>query len=89
MLKTWLKLEAGKNSTQREIKAVELCLLSFKDVLKGSSVTCYTDNQKTASIILKGSKVYELQSLALTVFEFCVKNDTDIHIVWISREQNT
>ena len=26
MFKTWLKLEAGKNSTQREIKAVELCL---------------------------------------------------------------
>ena len=26
MLKTWLKLEAGKSSTWREIKAVELCL---------------------------------------------------------------
>jgi hypothetical protein len=34
MFKTWLKLEAGKNSTQREIKAVELCLLSFKDVIQ-------------------------------------------------------
>jgi len=54
MFKTWLKLEAGKSSTQREIKAVELCLLSFKDVLKGSSVTCYTDSQNAASIILKG-----------------------------------
>ena len=75
--------------SRREIKAVELCLLSFKDVLKGSSVTCYTDSQKAASIILKGSKVHELQSLASTVFEFCAKNDTDIHTVWISREQNT
>ena len=45
MLKTWLKLEAGKSSTWREIKAVELCLLSFKDVLKGSSVTCYTESE--------------------------------------------
>jgi hypothetical protein len=25
----------------------------------------------------------------LTVFEFCAKNDTEIHTVWISREQNT
>ena len=82
-------MEASKSSTWREIKAVELCLLSFKDVLKGSSVTCYTDSQNAANIILKGSKVHELQSLALTVFEFCAKNDTEIHTVWISREQNT
>jgi hypothetical protein len=45
MFKTWLKLEASKSSTWREIKAVALCLLSFKDVLKGSSVPCYTDSQ--------------------------------------------
>jgi hypothetical protein len=36
MFETWLKLEAGKSSTWREIKAVELCLLSFKYVLKGT-----------------------------------------------------
>ena len=34
MFETWLKLEAGNSSTWREIKAVELCLLSFKHVLK-------------------------------------------------------
>jgi hypothetical protein len=89
MFEIWLKLEAGKSSTWREIKAVELCLLSFKDVLKGRSVTCYTDSQNAASSILKGSKVHELQSLALTIFEFCAKNDTEIHTVWIPREQNT
>jgi hypothetical protein len=27
--------------SRREIKAVELCLLSFKDVLKGSSVCVF------------------------------------------------
>jgi hypothetical protein len=26
IIKTWLKLEAGKSSTRREIQAVELCL---------------------------------------------------------------
>jgi len=40
MSKTRLKLEAAKSSTWRKIKAVELGLLSLKDVLKGSSVTC-------------------------------------------------
>jgi hypothetical protein len=33
MFQTWLKLEAGKSSTWREIQAVELCLLSFKHVV--------------------------------------------------------
>jgi hypothetical protein len=41
--------------------------------LKGSSVTCYIDSQNAASIILKGSKVHELQSLALTIFEIVRK----------------
>ena len=83
MFKRWLKSEAGKSSTWRDIKAVELCLFSFKDVLKGSSITSYTDSQSAATITLKGSKVHELQSLAFTIFEFCDKNDTDsmIHTV--------
>ena len=25
----------------------------------------------------------------MTIFEFCAKNDTEIHTVWIPREQNT
>ena len=54
MYKTWLKLEADTSSTWREIKAVELSLLSFKDALKGSSVTCCTDSQNAASNYLKG-----------------------------------
>jgi hypothetical protein len=57
MFKTWLKLEAGKSSTWREIKAVELCLLSFKDVLKGSSVTCYTESE-CSKHYLKGKVKY-------------------------------
>jgi len=73
MSKTRLKLEAGKSSTWRKIKAVELGLLSLKDVLKGNSVNCYTDSQNAVSIILKGGKVHELQSLALSIFEFCAK----------------
>ena len=46
-------------------------------------------SQNAASIILKESKVHELQRLALTVFEFCAKNDRQIHTVWIPSEQNT
>ena len=34
MFEIWLKLEAGKSSTWREIQSVELCLLSFKHVVR-------------------------------------------------------
>ena len=57
--------------------------------LNGNSVTCYTDSQNRASIILKGSNVHELQILAVTIFELCAKNYMEIHTVWIPRDQNT
>ena len=32
----WLRSEASKSSTWREIKAIELCFLAFIDILRGS-----------------------------------------------------
>jgi hypothetical protein len=50
------------------------CVLAFLEKLRGSTVTFYTDSQNAASIILKGSRVQELQVLALTIFNSCRKN---------------
>jgi hypothetical protein len=74
MHKPWLPSKASKSSTWREIKAVELCVLAFLEKLRGSTVTFYTDSQNAASIILKGSRVPELQVLALIIFNSCRKN---------------
>ena len=79
MHKPWLPSEASKSSTWREIKALELCVLAFLEKLRGSTVTFYTDSQNAASIILKGSRVPELQVLALTIFNSCRKNKIDIY----------
>lgn len=63
-------------------------MLAFLEKLRGSTVTFYTDSQNAASIILKGSRVPELQVLALTIFNSCKKNKIDIYTVWIPRGQN-
>ena len=64
---TWLDHEKVKSSTWREIKAIQLTLNSFK-VLKDCSVTVNTNNQNAVIIVEKGSKVSELQYLALDNF---------------------
>jgi hypothetical protein len=84
----WLRSEASKSSVWREIKAIELCLLAFIDILRGSLVTFYTDSQNAASIVLKGSRVPELQVLALSIYNTCRQNNVDLNTVWIPREQN-
>lgn len=65
--KTWLDHEKVKTSIWREIKAIQLTLKSFK-VLKDCSVTVNMDNQNVVIIVEKGSKVSELQYLALDIF---------------------
>ena len=59
MHKSWSEVEAVKSSTWRELKAIELSLLSFLHVLRNSTITFYTDNQNAAGIVLKGSQIYD------------------------------
>jgi hypothetical protein len=59
MHNSWSEVEAVKGSTWRELKAIELSLLSFLHVLRNSTITFYTDNQNAADIVLKESKIFE------------------------------
>ena len=86
--RNWSPCEAKKSSTWREVKAVELCIDSFAHALENSSVTFFTDNQNAVSIIKKGSKIPDLQKVALTIFEICVLNNISLYIHWIPREEN-
>ena len=47
-----------------------------------------TDNLNVVSILLYGSKKPELHMLALTFFEFSIKNDIQLHPEWIPRSEN-
>ena len=88
MHKSWSEVEAVKSLTWRELKTIELSVLSFLHVLRNSMITCYTDNQKAAGIVLKGSQIYVLQMIAFSIFNTCMSNEIDIHTVWIPRIEN-
>ncbi|CAC5400445.1 unnamed protein product [Mytilus coruscus] len=86
--KSWSDDEKLKSSTWREVKAKELSILSFARLLKKCTVSFYTDNQNAVTIVHTGSKVPELQSLALSIYKYCRKNEITIFVNWIPREHN-
>jgi hypothetical protein len=53
-----------------------------------NQINIFNKSCNNAGITLKGSRVPELQVLALTIFNSCRKNKIDIYTVWIPREQN-
>ena len=55
-------------------------------MLRNSTITSDTDNQNAA--VLKGSKIYELQMIAFSIFNTCMSNEIDIHTVWVHRIEN-
>ena len=63
-------VQASKSSTWRELQAAELVLRSLAHVLKGKRCRHRTDNQAATHILQVGSKVGELQELALVIFCF-------------------
>ena len=52
--------ERTKSSTWRELKTVELGLISFAPCLLGTQTAWFTDNTNVVSIVHSGSKVPEL-----------------------------
>ena len=85
----WSPAEQAKSSTWRELKAVHLAIESFIYDLKGQQVAWFTDNQNVVSIVHSGSRVEELQCLALDIFTMCVTNSISLEMKWIPRNLNT
>ena len=73
----------------RELKAVELALISFAPSLLGKQVAWFTDNTNVVSIVHSGSKVTELQDLALRIFHVCVSSGISLEMKWIPRDLNS
>lgn len=48
----------------------------------------FTDNQNVVSIVSGGSRVKDLQSLALEIFELCATNCILLEMKWIPRDLN-
>ena len=84
----WSEQESSESSTFRELKAVSLSLDAFVDELKSRTVSWFTDNQNVVSIVNKGSKVSELNSISLDIFQKCMLNGMSIDVNWIPRDLN-
>ncbi|XP_070536512.1 uncharacterized protein [Ptychodera flava] len=61
----WSTHESKKSSTWRELEAVYRVIQSFKGDLKGTTVKLLTDNQNVVRILRAGSRVAELQDIAI------------------------
>jgi hypothetical protein len=48
----------------------------------------YTDNQNVVRITNTGSMKSELQSLAIEIFNLCIRKTISLEVEWIPREQN-
>lgn len=77
--------EKQQRSTFRELKAVELALKSLSSKLDRKHVKLYTDNQNVVRIINTGSMKTDLQKIAFSIFELCVKSCIFLDVAWIPR----
>jgi len=56
------------------LKAICYVLLSYAERLQQQRVKVFTDNQGAARIVSVGSSEVHLQSVALSIFYFCLSN---------------
>lgn len=63
-------------------------LSAFVLELQGKKVAWFTDITSVVSIVHNGSKITELQSLALSVFNDCARYGISLEIKWILRSLN-
>ena len=81
--------EQQQSSTWRELRAVCHAVEAFKPDLQSRTVSWFKDNQSIVSIISNGSKVENLQFLALNLFMICIESNISIDVKWIPREANS
>lgn len=85
----WKSQEALESSTWRELKAIELALLSYQNVFTGKNLNWHTDNQNCVRIVQSGSMKEKLQVIAMSIFSVCMQKGISLNIQWIPRIQNT
>ena len=82
----WNEQEKGESSTLRELAAVDRVQRAVSGLLKRGRIKWFTDNQNVVRIIMVGSRVDELQVLAL-IFSVVV-HGISIEPEWVPREEN-
>ena len=80
--------ERAFSSTHRELIAIEYSLKAFGPILCNSKVKWFTDSQSSVRIVEVGSMQFSLHTLAITIFEFCIRNNIELSVQWIPRSLN-
>ena len=80
--------DLGQSSSFRELKAIYYILLSCAEQLKRRTVNVFRDNQRAARVVSKESSKVRLQSVAMSIFDFCLSNRISLEVQWIPRSQN-
>ncbi|CAC5371805.1 unnamed protein product [Mytilus coruscus] len=80
--------EMLESSTCRELKAIELALMSYQHAFAGKSLKWLTDNQNCVRIVQAGSMKEKLQDKAISIFYICLQKRISINIQWIPRGEN-
>ena len=80
--------ESTYSSTHRELLTIQYSLEAFGDILNGSRIKWFTDNQSTSRITEVGSMKFELHVLAYKIFSHCLQHNIELVVQWIPRELN-
>jgi ribonuclease HI len=84
----WSPAAQNKSSTYRELLAISLVLGAFSKQLQHKKAKIFSDSQGACHIVTVGSRIPELQSIALHIFQLCLVNDIEIETQWIPRTDN-
>ena len=85
MQKSLSEDEMLEGSTSMELKAILLALRSFRKILSGHKVKCYSENQGAWHIFKKCSMKPDLQDLAPDLYIECLRNRLSFHKTWPTR----
>ena len=88
MMHHWTLDERSLSSTWREIRALVIFLKLHHNFFKDKSLKWYTDNQGVTTVVKKGSMKLDLHVCALEIFEVCLRNNIQLSVDWVPREQN-
>ena len=77
-----------KRFTWRELKAIQLGLLSFCKTMKGKTLKWFKHNQNCVKVIESGSMTTNLTEISLSIFQMCLSNGITIEAPWVPRSKN-
>ncbi|CAC5365463.1 unnamed protein product [Mytilus coruscus] len=85
----WKSTEMLESSTWRELKAIELALMSYQHAFAGKSLKWLTNDSNCVRIVQAGSMKEKLQYIAISIFSICLQKGISINTQWIPRGENS